>query len=387
MTAEEGKCPWCDGGLEDGKIGPVTRHGHWPTPHKRCTGCGALVRPGEPGNPEPSEIQKAMIIRELVLEREVPSGWAGQKANCPHCGTEVSQTHPMQTLQRQMHNHLRTHGLTHDQARRVNPVSLHGIKNIEKAPNPNWQAAQSKITGMWNQAQSQMKPTQPSTQQTQPPMAASAGLAKGDGGLPSRMLEGEIAHEKHQIDEKHPSGVYWSGRQGKDPGARLRSLVQARAEKDDPKHDEYLINRAAGLKELASPIKKARDPARDGQCPKCQSYEPCEHDKPWPKEKAGHVKQGDVGTAKWWQTEKMLVIRDLLTKAHYDFKKPKDPDEPDWDEVYKPDSDSDDVAPYQQVHCEGCGQQYAEGRQVKPGHSVRVKSGVCSRSCGERAYM
>ena len=40
-------------------------------------------------------------------------------AICPVCKQEISISHPMQTIKKQMENHLRTHGLKGKELRRV----------------------------------------------------------------------------------------------------------------------------------------------------------------------------------------------------------------------------------------------------------------------------
>ena len=40
-------------------------------------------------------------------------------ATCPVCKQLISTTHPMQTIKKQMDNHLRTHGLKGQELRRI----------------------------------------------------------------------------------------------------------------------------------------------------------------------------------------------------------------------------------------------------------------------------
>ncbi len=259
-------------------------------------------------------LSKMIVIQELVKTAGIPAGWQGKGANCPNCGQVVQQKHPMQTLERQMHNHLRTH--------------------VKKAS------------------------------------------------------DDVIDAEKRKIARTNPHGVYWSGKQGEDPGARLRQLIQQRM---SMKND---LDKAEDGETEMPPF-----PGRDDKEASKRLHDEMRNSP----QRYPHI-YGPMAASK---VEKSLVIRDLIlaadkpneAKEHAEWKR-KNPAEAahiaaimqkmidlakergehpsDWEQTWeaKPDADPGDT-PKQQLHCPNCGS-VNEGEKLQHGDKMHVLQ-TCSR--------
>jgi len=184
-----------------------------------------LLQPLYDSKSKPSAIEKSLVIVDLVKTSGVPAGWVGKSAKCPHCDSEVMQSHPMQTLHKQMHNHLRkAHGMTHAQASNANPVSMYGISKGEQP----WQTHELATRGSLHaimQDQRTLKREYPQHEYKTTRESQGYRLHWRPKGDVMKASDADIEAEKKSIAKRFPHGVYWSGKQGQDPGARLRQMI------------------------------------------------------------------------------------------------------------------------------------------------------------------
>lgn len=117
--------------------------------------------------------------------------------------------------------------MTHAQASNANPVSMYGISKAEQP----WQTHDLATRGSLHaimQDQRALKSEYP--QHEYKTTRESQGYRlhwrpKGDVRL-IKDADADIEAEKKSIAQRFPHGVYWSGKQGQDPGARLRQMIR-----------------------------------------------------------------------------------------------------------------------------------------------------------------